>query len=135
LRRETAGPVEDVSLEFLEWSDGRHFLQLDVGTLHLSVVTRPSLPTEFATFLACTFRSGDDLDPALAPGLWGHAERPVLLLGEAGGVSVRIERDGKYDDRYFFLLGSKRDIEFAPTLEQTVHLVRASAASAADMAT
>ena len=123
---EAFGSEGDVTLDLHESSSSRRTLTLSVGTFYADIeVPSPDVVAQLQAFLTETFRTGRHLDPEVAPGLFRYADTPVLELGSAGGVPIRIRKDGKYDDRYFIQVGPDARISFAPSVEQTERLVSA----------
>lgn len=121
------GVSGDVEVELLNSHDGgRWWLQLTVGLFRLGVAAEAGVLGRLRGFFAETFRTGVFLDREVEPGVWRTMPEKSCALGMAGDVEVKIHKDGKYDDRYFIVLGVRGGhCSFTPTLAQAVELVAA----------
>ena len=117
------GDVEIELLESIPPAAEAWEVQLTVGMFEVgSRVDSPATLRELAAFLDETFRSKKQQPN----GSWMYAEENALQLGTSGGLPLYIIKDGKYDTRYFIVLGMTQNyLRFTPTLEQTESLVRA----------
>ena len=118
------GVAADVTLELLENPEGAFELLVDIGLFHITLPWgKVASLYELRAFFRDTLRTGRHLDVEVEPGRWTYAERPVFQLGQYAGLDVVVEKDSKYDDRYFLCVGEA--LRFTPTVQQTDQLVEA----------
>jgi hypothetical protein len=130
------GVAEDVHVELLEGlegNSGRWQLQVDIGQFDFICELRsPELLRELAEFFAETFRTGRFLDEEIAPSHYRRMPAKQLTLGTIADVPFILEKDGKWDDRYFLGLGGSGRLAYIPTVEQTERLIAAVRDALAD---
>jgi hypothetical protein len=128
---DAVGVVGDVTVElFGDDEDDTCRLQLDIGQFSCGcTAVSPGVLRSMSEFFAETFRTGRFLDSKVDPGEPGGF-RPMpskqLVLGTIAGHELLLCKDGKYDDRYFLMLGVSNGYSiYVPTLAQTERLIDA----------
>ncbi|MEM7154803.1 MAG: hypothetical protein AAF799_18275 [Myxococcota bacterium] len=122
------GDVEIELLESVSRAKPTWEVQLTVGMFDVGCrIDSPANLRRLSEFFEQTFRNPKHRATARADGTWRYADERAFELGTTDGRPLSIIKDGKYDDRYFVVLGVERNyLRFTPTLEQTLSLMRAT---------